>query len=617
MRKSWKYYVSIMTIAATLLVGCSSSQNSNFESDTPNTNNTDNSVTTSDTNTMTTSTVVIDKEFTASDLDVGYEDSTATHITLSDTDIEVSGNGATSKDGVLTISDEGTYVITGTITDGQIVVDAEDTDKLQIVLNGVSITCTDYAPIYIKNADKVFITLAENTVNTLIDGAEYIQTDEKTVDGVIFSRADLTINGSGTLNITGNYKHGILSKDDLVITGGTYHITAVKDALNGKDCVKINDGVFTLSATTGSGIQSKNGDDTTKGYVYIAGGDINVIKCNEGIEGTVIIIEDGTINITADDDGFNAASGTADTTDTTTSTTDTTDTTASTKEPKSSDATMKEGTTAKNSTSDDAIADNATPNNLTADNTTTDTSNPQMNGFGGNRGQGGFGGGNNTFEVDTNCYISIEGGNITIDASGDGIDSNGSLYVSGGKLYVNGPTSGGDGSLDYNGSAEITGGTVMVAGSSGMAQGFSDTSTQYSLLYNLTTASEGGTEVKLTDSAGNIVVTFTPNKQYQSIVISTPDLKKDATYTLTSGDQTADITLSSIVTSNGQQGMGRPGNEGLGMERPEGMKRPDGMPNQEGMPNQDGTTKQDGATNQDDIGQQENNITTDDEESTV
>lgn len=572
MRKRWKYYVSIMTITAILLVGCSSSQNSQVESETPNTNNTnntENSLTNSDTNTISTSTVVIDKEFTASDLDVGYEESTATHITLSDTNIDVSGNGATSKDGILTISDEGTYVITGTITDGQIVVDAKDTDKLQIVLNGVSITCANYAPIYIKSADKVFITLQENTVNTLIDGAEYVQMDEKNVDGVIYSRADLTINGSGTLNITGNYKHGIISKDDLVITGGTYNITAIKDALSGKDCVKIKDGTFTLSTTTGNGIQSKNGDDTTKGYVYISDGVINVVKCNEGIEGTVIIIEGGTIDVTADDDGFNAASGTADTTD------------------EVSTETIYNGTT-KNEATNDRTTNKSSTNNGTTNEATSNE--PQMNGFGG-KGQGGFGGGENPFEVDKNCYIQITGGNITINASGDGIDSNGSLYISGGNLYIYGPTSGGDGSLDYNGVAQITGGTVLVAGSSGMAQGFSDTSTQYSLLYNFTAASEAGIEVKLTDSKGNEVASFLPKKQYQSVVISTPELKKDETYTLTSGEQTAEITLSSIVTSNGNQGMGgqgmgRPGTGGQGMARPdmEGQERPEGMPNMENAP---------------------------------
>ena len=526
MKKRWKYYLSVLTITAILLTGCGSSKGSQTDSVTDSTSNTANTVNTVETATSiisTTSQVVVDTEFSARDLEVGYEDSTATHITFDGSTIEVSGEGATSKDTQLTISDEGTYVITGTLKDGQIVVDAEDTDKVQIVLNGVSITCSDNAPIYIKNADKVFITLEEGTENTLIDGVEYTQIDDNNVDGVIYSKADLTINGDGTLNITGNYQHGIASQDDLIITGGTFHITAVKDALNGKDCVKIKDGTFNLSAATGNGIQSKNSEDTTKGYVYICGGDITVLKCQEGIEGTAIIVKDGTINITAEDDGFNAASGNSDTTQAVT--------------------TQAVGFIAASGNSD-----------------TT--------------GQGGFGGGGgNAFEVDTNCYISITGGTITVDALGDGIDSNGSLSISGGITYVSGPTNSGNGGLDYNGTAEITGGTIIVAGSTGMAQGFSDSSSQYSLLYNLTTSCEAGTEVKLTDQDGNVVISYTPNKEYQSVVISTPNLAKDKTYTLTCADQTAEITLSTVVTSNGEQGMGGQGGRS-GQPGKNGMRKP-------------------------------------------
>lgn len=503
-----KYVLSVIIMSVMLLSGCSSGQSSETAAQA----STASSATTAETiaqTLSTASTIAVNTEYKAKDLEVGYEDTTATHITLNGNSIEVSGEGADSEGSILTISDEGTYVITGTLEDGQILVDAEDTDKVQIVLNGVSITCSDNAPIYIKSADKVYITLGGNTENTLTDGTEYIQSDDNTVDGVIFSKADLTINGEGSLNITGNYQNGIVSKDDLVITGGTFTITAVKDAINGKDCVKINGGSFTLSAATGNGIQSKNGEDSTQGYVYISGGDITIINCKEGIEGTAIIIEGGNIDVTAEDDGFNAASG------------DTTDTDA------------------------------------------TDTADTM--------GPGGAGGG--AFENDTNCYISITGGTIHINASGDGIDSNGSLYVSGGTTYVSGPTNSGNGALDYNGTAEITGGTIIATGSTGMAQGFSEISTQYSLLYNLSAACEAGTEVILTDSEGNAVASFTPDKEYQSVVISTSGLAQDATYTLTCGDQTADITLSSIVTSNGQQsGMDGQGGFGGG-QMPQGGKQ--------------------------------------------
>ena len=158
---------------------------------------------------------------------------------------------------------------------------------------------------------------------------------------------------------------------------------------------------------------------------------------------------------------------------------------------------------------------------------------------------------------DANCYLSIAGGTITVNAGGDGLDSNGSMYISGGTITVSGPTDGGNGALDYNGTADVSGGTVLVAGSTGMAQGFSDTSTQYSLLYNLTSVCAAGTKVTLTDADGNVVASYTPDKEYQSVVISTPDLKSGATYTLTCGSQTADIQLTSVVTSNGNTGMGQ------------------------------------------------------------
>ena len=453
-----------------------------------------------------TSAIVVDSEFTTKDLTVDYDDSTATHVTLNGTSIQVTGDGAAASDGTLTISAAGTYVVTGELSDGQIIVDVGDEDKVRIILNGVTINCSHSAPIYVKNADKVFITLNENTENTLTDGSEYVQTDDNTVDGVIFSKADLTINGEGNLNITANYKHAIVSKNDLVITGGTYNITAVSDGLSGKDCVKIKDGSFNITTSDGQGITSKNDEDTTKGYAYIAGGTITINDCYEGIEGTAIVVEGGTIDITAQDDGFNSAS-------------------ASTTESSTGDA----------------------------------------------MGPGGGAMGN-----DENCYLSIAGGTITVNAQGDGLDSNGNVYISGGTVTVCGPTNGGNGAMDYNGIADVSGGTVVIVGSTGMAQGFSDTSTQYSLLYNLTSVCAAGTEVTLTDADGNEIVSYTPDKEYQSVVISTSDLEEGATYTLTCGDQTADIQLTSVVTSNGSTGMG------MGGDRP--SKGEMGGPGQGNMP---------------------------------
>lgn len=605
------YIIAAATITAMVITGCSSSNTSKTEDSSTTTTTTQEAENPSSTTTAiqtgieTTSQIEVDKEFTARDLEVGYEESTAINITLKDNASTVSGSGAEVKDNTININSEGTYVISGTLAEGQIVVEAADTEKVQLVLNGVTIHNSTSAAIYIKSGDKVFITQEEGTVNTLTDGTEYVQTDDNTVDGVIFSKADLTFNGTGTLNLTASYKHGIVSKDDVVVTGGVYNITAVKDAINGKDAVKIKAGTFTLSSDTGNGIQSKNADDTTKGYVYIAGGTITVVKCQEGIEGTVIIIDDGVINITASDDGMNAASGSNDTSETDGTqngfpqggenmtppengsfpdpgSTDDNGSTAS--GDTASTGTAPAGRGPQNNTTDTAgTTDTSGTTNTSAKADSTDatseaTENSQnANGQEnngqerpqnpGNFGGGNFGGGGGMDQVDTNCYILINGGTITVDAAGDGIDSNGDLYITGGTLYVYGPTGNGDGALDYNGTADISGGNVYVAGSSGMAQGFSDTSTQYSILYYLTSVISAETEVTLKDSSGKVVASFTPTKDYQSIVLSLPELTKDATYTLTSGEQTADITLSSVVTSNGQQGMGGQGGFGGGTRK--------------------------------------------------
>ncbi|WKY46573.1 carbohydrate-binding domain-containing protein [Eubacteriaceae bacterium ES3] len=508
--KRKKLIIPLLITTMLVMAGCSSSQESTAQE--PAQTDSQTQVTT--TSIFTSSSVEIDTEFTDRDLDPTYDENTAVSVTLNGSSISVSGNGATADGSTLTIGSEGVYILSGTLNDGQIIIDAADTDKIQIVLNGVDISSSSFAPIYVKSADKVFITLSENTENTLTDGSSYTQIDDNNVDGVIFSKADLTINGTGSLTINSNYKNGIVSKDDLVITGGNFQITTVNNALSGKDAVKIADGTFSISAPNGKGIKSQNEDDDTKGYVYIAGGNVDISSSYEGIEAVAIVIADGNINIVSSDDGLNGATE--------------------------------------------------------------------------NSGNSGNPGGE--MGADSNVYISISGGTLNINASGDGIDSNGSLYISGGTVYVSGPTNSGNGALDYNGTADISGGTVVIAGSTGMAQSFSESSTQYSLLYNFASSTTG--EIKLTDSSGNVLASFTPDKTYQSVVISTPELSDGQTYTLSAGSQSAEITLSGIVTSNGQTGMG--GGMGGGGK---GGDRGGDMPSDGGnMPTDGGTMPTDGTT---------------------
>jgi hypothetical protein len=239
----------------------------------------------------------------------GEYDSTATDISLSDdgstcdsADVTISGN-------TITITKEGTYHLSGTLTDGQVIVDA-DGDKVQLVLDNASITNSSSAAIYVKKADKVFLTLADGSANTLATTGEFVAIDDNNIDAAIFSKSDLTLNGTGSLTIDCAYGHGVVSKDDLRVTTGTYTITAASHALSGKDSVRIAGGTFTLTAGK-DGIHSENTDDTEKGFIYIADGTFTIDSTGDGIDASAVVqIDGGDFTITAGGGTANAASHT-------------------------------------------------------------------------------------------------------------------------------------------------------------------------------------------------------------------------------------------------------------------------------------------------------------------
>ena len=218
---------------------------------------------------------------------------------------EIASSGVSISGNIITITKEGTYVFSGALSEGQIVVDA-DSAKVQLVLDNADITCASSAAIYIKNADKTFITLAEGSENILMNTAEYEAIDDNNIDAVIFSKDDLTLNGKGTLTINSEYGHGIVSKDDLKLVGGTCNITAKNHALSGKDSVRIAAGTYNLTSGKG-GIHSENADDDEKGFVYIASGDFTIESTGDGIDASYVVqIDDGDFDITAGDGAENA-----------------------------------------------------------------------------------------------------------------------------------------------------------------------------------------------------------------------------------------------------------------------------------------------------------------------
>lgn len=499
---------------------------------------------------MSDAAIDITDMFTKRDLAGNYDESEAVKITLSGKTAACNSSNVQIEDGVVTIKAAGVYVLSGTFTDGTIVVDAGDDDKVQLVLDGVSITAADYAAIYAKNADKVFVTLAEGAGNSLTVSGDYVQTDDNNVDAVIFAKCDLTLNGTGSLTVKDNTGHGIVSKDDLVVTGGTYTIYSQDHCLNGKDSERIADGTFNLSCDE-DGIHAGN-DDQQDGYVYIEGGDINisvgddalhaeglliitggdidVSKSCEGVEGYKILVTGGDIDVISSDDGFNAAGGSS------------------------------------------GSGDN-------------------HDGFGDGPGMGGV-----DMDADNDAYILITGGRININANGDGIDSNGCIGITGGSVYVLGPSDNGNGAMDYGICAAITGGEIVAVGGSGMAQGFGDESTQCSALVNFDEWVDAGETITLTDSDGKEVFSYKVDKKFNSVVISTSDMKQGDNYTLTVGDQNSTFTLDDITYSEGSGGMQRPGGnlDNGGIQRPGGnsddgnMQRPGGNSDDGNMQRPDG-----------------------------
>lgn len=510
----------------------------------------------------------VDINFTDRDKSSEYDESSAVKITLNGSSAVVSGSGVNISGSTVTITSAGTYIISGSLSDGQIVIAASDSDKVQLVLNNAEINCNTSAAVYVKSADKVFVTLPAGTTNSLGGGTEYVQTDDNTVDGVIFSKSDLTLNGTGTLKIDADYRHGIVTKDTLCITGGTYVIDAVKTCLAGKDGIKILDGSFTLTAGS-KGLNSGNDDDAKAGSIYIAGGTFTIKSEDDSIHADgSCIIAGGTYTIAAGDDGIHANYDTV--------ITDGSITITDSYEGIEGRRITVSGGTINLTASDDGI------------NAATGGSSDEQQMPGGQKGEfGGFGrqkgadvqsqDGQQSQEMqmpqdgqqpqemqapasrsasDDDVYVKITGGTITVNAGGDGIDSNGNLYITGGTVYVAGPTSNGDGALDYEEEASITGGTLIAAGSSGMAQGMGSNSTQCSMLVNLSETIAAGSVISLKDSSGNVLISWTSPKQFSSVVISTAELAQGSTYALVTGDTQTEVTLSSVATTSGSAGFG-------------------------------------------------------------
>ena len=506
--------------------------------------------------------------FTANDLDGNWDAAEVTQISLNGTDAKISGKGAYVNDGNVYIGNGGCYRLSGTLTDGSIIVDAYRSSKVWLLLDGVDVYCSDDAALIVDQADKVFVTLAEGARNELKGGEAY--GDEALADqtnGVLFAHDDVTINGSGSLQITAAYKHGIVAKDDLVIAGGQITIDAEADGIRANDSFHFTNAELALNVKDdGIVVEKENGD------IYIASGNIQINALDDAIHAAGDIkLADGSVTITAGDDGIHS------------------DAAVSVENGSLLIRECYEGIEAlviemyggevTIYPEDDGLNANGNvsgfgggmgmdlPGNA-AGGMDTDLSG---NAAGGRMaGDGGAEGGmqkdaaaampQEKAESDAiDTHILIAGGTLSVindsASDADGLDSNGDISITGGTIRISMVNRGSNCAIDYGsesgGVCEISGGTVIAAGSASMAEAFSTSSEQCSVLYTYSAGAEAGTMLALKDTDGNALLSWEVPCSFSSVNISCPELRQGQTYLLSIGAQEEEIIPEDVVTYGG------------------------------------------------------------------
>lgn len=549
-----KSATSIILLAALALTGCSATSTSNTSAASAISTSASSSSGTKSKTADSFSTDVKNGAKLAEDThysakDLTWDSSSEVTIDLSN---PTATDGVTVSDGVITITKAGNYKLTGTY-EGQIKVEAADSDMVRLILDNATITNSTGAAINVVKADEVVIYTASGTTNTVSDGSSYSDTASGSPDAAIYSKSDLTLAGEGTLKVEGKYEEGIHTTDGLVIASGTLEVTAANTGIKGKDYVDILDGTTSVTATK-DGIKATNDTDGNRGWVRlsggtvnisagddgfkaervleISGGTLNVTQSNEGLEAQYINILDGTVNVTSSDDGINASYST----------------TSSSSTGSTSNSTTQTGQTAQNTQNGQAGQGNAAQGGQAPAGGQTPSGTMGQPPAGGGMGGGG------TFEV-VDATINIAGGTVTVNANGDGIDSNGTATLSGGTLIVNGPFTGGNTSLDTNGDLLLNGTTVVAGNSGDMFEAPATSSTSgYVKLTNLSNVSNG-TTIQVADSSGTVVANYkVVNSNTSLILVSSTNITKGQSYTVyttTDSVNTSSTSVASNATSLG------------------------------------------------------------------
>ena len=582
---------SVTLLAALALTGCSTTSNALASGTTAadssvGTTATTSSATATDTAASNSSFSTNVKSGEKLDVDTHYSEQDLSWDTSSETAIDLSNptatDGVTVEDGTLTITKAGTYKLSGEYQ-GQIKVETADSDAVRLVLDNANITNSSGAALNVVNADEVILYSASGTTNTISDGADYTATGEDDPDAVVYSKADLTIAGEGTLKVNGNHEDGIHTSDGLVIASGTLEVNAANTGIKGKDYVDILGGTINVTAQQ-DGIKSTNDTDEGKGWtrlsngtvtvnagddgfkasrvVEISGGSLTVEQSDEGIEAQYINVSGGDVNVTSADDGMNASLKTSDSesTDSSANTSDAANQQQNNQQQGRLPGGQQSGTSnqqqqgtgqppqgqppAMSGSSQDGTSQNGTSGTAQQQNNTQNQGNqnmgqpPAMPGGNAQDGtsqngttgtgqqgmgqppQGGMpGGGGGGTFEVVDAAINVSGGNITVNAEGDGIDSNGVTTLSGGTLIVNGPSQGGNAALDTNGDLLLNGATVLSGSTADMFEAPSTNSTSGYLKLTNSSGFEQGSTVQVADSSGKVVANYKVTKSNVQLVL--------------------------------------------------------------------------------------------------
>lgn len=489
-------------------------------------------------------------------------------ITLSDRGSSCAGEAVTIEGDTVTIRAAGEYRLSGSLSDGQLVIDAPKDAKVRLILDGVTLIKNGHAAILALSADKLILESAAESENLIQSVGAFPRDGESKADGAVYARCDLTLDGEGTLNISCLTGHAVVTRDDLRIKGGVVNLEAALKGLYGKDSITVDGGVVNLDVGT-DGLYTDAGQSSGKGRITVTGGVLNLLTQKDGLDASGDICIDGgelqisagsgqegkgltaggsifltgaDIQINAVDDAVHAAGNVE-----------------------------ISGSRVELTTGDDGVhADalllisggivtvrqskegfEAQRIEVSGGEMYVSARNDGFNAAGGRDGSGADD--SDGFDAALEPCIRVSGGLIEVNADGDGFDSNGSLYVSGGEIYISGPTNGANGALDYETEAAITGGTVIAVGTPHMAVNFGRHSSQGSILVKLDKVQPAGSFVAVTDSKGHILAGFEPEKKYSSVLISASGMSVGSSFTVRAGEEKHSFTLDELICGQGYE----------------------------------------------------------------